>query len=67
MKCIDCKDFKILYEPFGYEWGKAKCERYNLCVDFRSKHKLNRLTHEQGRGVAEQVALKSGEPLQKTQ
>ena len=60
MKCIECKYFRVLHDPFGYEWGEAKCERYNLYTEYRDKRKLNKLTHEQGREVAE-LELKGGE------
>ena len=46
MKCKECKHLKVLYEPFGYEWGRAKCERYDLITDFADHRKLNRITCE---------------------
>ena len=45
MKCNQCEHFKILFPPMGkYDNGQAKCEKYDLVVDFFSKQKLNRLT-----------------------
>lgn len=48
MKCIDCQHFKILYDPIGkgmeiWDFGKAKCEKYDAYVDFASKRKLNKM------------------------
>lgn len=47
-KCKDCPHFKILYDPIGkapdiWDFGRAKCEKHDLIVDFASKRKLNRL------------------------
>lgn len=36
MLCKDCKHFKIISEPFGYEWGQAKCLKYNSTMDFKN-------------------------------
>ena len=49
MKCRDCKDFSIRYQPLKvgrdcYGCGLAKCKRYNLVFDFTSTQRLNRLT-----------------------
>lgn len=45
MNCIECENFKILYPPMGlYDSGRARCEKYDLIVDYLSKQKLNRLT-----------------------
>ena len=48
MKCVDCPHFKILYDPIGkgteiWDYGKAKCKKHDLYVDFPSKRKLNKL------------------------
>lgn len=48
MKCIDCPHFKILYGPLGkgpdiWDFGRAKCEKYDAYVDFASKRKLNKM------------------------
>lgn len=48
MKCVDCPHFKILYGPIGkgpdiWDFGRAKCEKHDLYVDFASKRKLNQL------------------------
>ena len=48
MKCKDCKDFRIVAEPIkadGGVWdlGQAKCEKYNMVVDFTDHRKLNKL------------------------
>ena len=51
MRCRECAHFKILYKPYGYEWGTAKCEKYNLYADYKNKQKLDRLTCEQARAV----------------
>jgi len=53
MRCKECTHFKILYEPYSYEWGKVKCEKYNLYADYKSKQKFDRLTCEQARAVKE--------------
>lgn len=45
MKCRQCEHFKILFPPMGkYDNGQAKCEKYDLVVDFFGKQKLNNLT-----------------------
>ncbi|MBQ1778899.1 MAG: hypothetical protein IIZ93_12145 [Acidaminococcaceae bacterium] len=49
MKCVGCPHFKILYDPIGkapeiWDFGKAKCVKHDLYVDFASKRKLNKLT-----------------------
>lgn len=46
--CKDCKDFRIVAEPIkadGCIWdlGQAKCEKYNMVVDFTDHRKLNKL------------------------
>ena len=48
MKCVDCTHFRILYDPIGkatdiWDFGRAKCKKYDLIVDFASKRKLNKL------------------------
>ena len=45
MKCNECEHFKILYPPLedNYDSGLAKCEKYDLVVDWFSKQKLNKL------------------------
>lgn len=48
MKCKGCPYFKILYDPIGkgmdlWDFGRAKCEKHDLYVDFASKRKLNKL------------------------
>ncbi len=48
MKCKDCKDFHVIAEPIkddGVAWdlGQAKCEQYNMVVDFIDHRKLNKL------------------------
>ena len=48
MKCKECPFFKILYETLGkgkylFDFGKAKCNKHNLFVDFTSHRKLNKL------------------------
>ena len=48
MKCKDCPHFRILYDPIGkgmeiWDFGKAKCEKYDAYVDFASKRKLNKM------------------------
>ena len=49
MKCMECPHFHIMYGPIRVErctcdTGLAKCEKYDLVVDFLSERKLNRLT-----------------------
>ena len=45
MKCNECEHFKVLYPPLenNYDSGMAKCEKYDLVVDWFSKQKLNKL------------------------
>ena len=48
MMCKDCSHFRILYEPLlsgkeCWDFGKAKCEKHDLYVRFRSAIKLNKL------------------------
>lgn len=48
MMCKDCKDFRIVAEPIrddGGVWdlGMARCEKYNMVVDFTDHRKLNKL------------------------
>ena len=59
MKCKDCPHFKILYDPIGkameiWDFGKAKCEKHDLYVDFASKRKLNKLECVEGEDWFEQ-------------
>ena len=42
--CENCKYFSIAYEPFGYEWGRAVCKKYDLITDFKDHRKIKRLT-----------------------
>ena len=44
MNCKDCEHFKIINEPFGYEWGQAKCTKYDISVDFKNNGQLKDLT-----------------------
>ena len=49
MTCENCQYFKILYEPLRdkgviWDFGKAKCEKYDLYVDFVNHGKFKRLT-----------------------
>ena len=55
MKCKDCPNFRILYDPIGkspdiWDFGKAKCEKHDPYVDFASKRKLNKLECVEGDG-----------------
>lgn len=48
MKCKDCKDFCIVAEPIRddvgvWDLGMARCEKYNMVVDFIDHRKLNKL------------------------
>ena len=48
MKCKDCPYFKILYSPIKHgaeiwDFGKARCEKYDAYVDFANKRKLNKM------------------------
>lgn len=49
MKCCDCSFFKIQYDPIGkintglWDFGRARCEKHDLIVDFASKRKLKEL------------------------
>lgn len=42
--CKNCDYFRVISEPFGYEWGQARCDKYNRIVDFKNNGKINRLT-----------------------
>lgn len=48
MGCENCQHFKIMYEPLKdrgviWDFGKAKCEKYDLYVDFSNHGKFKRL------------------------
>lgn len=49
MKCLDCPHFKIQYEPIGkistgiWDFGRAKCNKYDLIVEFADHRKLKKL------------------------
>lgn len=48
-KCRDCPYFHIEYMPLksgGLCWdsGRARCDKYNLVVDFISSRQLDKLT-----------------------
>lgn len=43
-KCIDCEHFKIDFPPIkNFDSGQARCEKYDLVVDYMSKRTLNNL------------------------
>ena len=46
--CKDCPYFKIIINPVRadgelFELGQARCEKYNMLVDFADHRKLNKL------------------------
>lgn len=48
MRCVDCPNFQIQYEPIGkgsdiWDFGRAKCNKYDLIVDYPNKRRLNKL------------------------
>ena len=49
MKCVECSYFKRLYKPIGtvttgiWDFGKCKCEKHDLYVEYASERKLNRM------------------------
>lgn len=48
MTCDKCKYFHILYEPLRsggvlWDFGRAKCEKNDLIVDFANHGKFKRL------------------------
>ena len=48
MKCKDCKYFHVIAESIKddvgvWDLGQAKCEQYNMVVDFMDHRKLNKL------------------------
>ena len=48
MMCKDCKDFHVIAEPIKadgdvLDLGMAKCDKYNMVVDFIDHRKLNKL------------------------
>ena len=43
--CKNCECFKIMQQPIrGFDWGMAKCTKYNLVVDFADKRKFKWLS-----------------------
>lgn len=48
MKCCECEHFKIQYEPLRgksgiWDFGRAKCMKHDLIVDFPNHGKLKKL------------------------
>ena len=48
MKCADCPYLKILYMPLRdnntiYDFGKAKCMKHNLYINFGYKGKFKKM------------------------
>ena len=48
MKCWECEHFKIQYEPLRsgsgiWDFGRAKCMKHDLIVDFPNHGKLKKL------------------------
>ena len=48
MKCIDCPQFKVAYNPLKvgrdvYDSGLAVCNKHNLEVEFINRRRLNTL------------------------
>jgi len=48
MKCVDCPHYHKLYEPLKskgamFDFGRAKCDKYDLIVDFAHEGKLKKL------------------------
>lgn len=49
MKCWECEHFEIQYEPIGkistgiWDFGRAKCKKHDLVVDFPDHRKLKKL------------------------
>ena len=48
MNCWDCPYFKIQYEPIKdstgiWDFGRAKCTKHDLIVDFPDHRKLKKL------------------------
>ena len=46
--CNDCQYFKIIINPVRadgelFELGQARCEKYNMVVDYTNNRKLNNL------------------------
>ena len=43
-KCRECEHFHIVQQPIkGWDFGMAKCDKYNMVVDFVSMRKVNTL------------------------
>ena len=47
-KCWECPHLKIQYEPLRgiggvWDFGRAKCEKHDLIVDFPDRRKLKKL------------------------
>ena len=61
IKCWDCPNFKIQYEPIGkistgiWDFGRAKCTKHDLVVDFPNHRKLKKLE------CVEEREMKGGE------
>lgn len=54
MKCIDCPEFRIAYNPLKvgrdvYDSGLAICGKHNLELEFISRKKLNTLDCVEGK------------------
>jgi len=68
MKCWECEHFKIQYEPIGkistgiWDFGRAKCTKHNLVVDFTDHRKLKKLKcieqKQEGRYEEEQTRMR---------
>ena len=53
MKCKDCPHFKTICNPIKHgteiwDFGRAKCEKHDMIVDFANKRKLNKLECVEG-------------------
>ncbi|MBO5630411.1 MAG: hypothetical protein J5965_15205 [Aeriscardovia sp.] len=47
MLCKDCEYFKIEYQPIkGFDFGRARCTKYDVITDFRDKRKFKWLSCE---------------------
>ena len=47
MLCKDCEYFKIEYQPIkGFDFGRARCTKYDVITDFRDERKFKWLSCE---------------------
>ena len=59
MLCKNCQFFEILYEPLkDIDFGKAKCNKYDLVTDFLGHGKFNKLSCIRGNADMQYALIK---------